>query len=137
MKRTNQFVGRLVLVAVVLAAPVAAAAASREAVGPVPAGEMPVLAQAAGGDSDTVTGVVNINEATLQQLTLLPGIGPARAQAIIAYREEHPFRRVEELLRIRGIGRSSLDRLRPYVTLDGRTTLTRSVPATSPRRSGR
>jgi len=122
----------LVLVSLVSAS--SASAASREAVGPVNPGPIAVAAQTTSGDAAAPTGVVNVNTATLEQLVLLPGVGPARAQAIIAYREEHPFRRVEDLLQIRGIGRATLDRLRPYVATEGQTTLTRPVPGT-PRRS--
>jgi competence protein ComEA len=59
---------------------------------------------------------VNINTASAEELTTLPGIGPATARAIVQYREKHgPFRRVEELLIIRGISRARLRAIRPYV----------------------
>ena len=73
-------------------------------------------------------GVVNINTATVAQLTLLPGVGPSKAEAIIAARERRPFRAVNELARVRGIGRATINRLRPYVTTNGETTLRRSIP---------
>jgi competence protein ComEA len=69
-------------------------------------------------------GVVNINEATAEQLELLPGIGPARARTILDHRKAHPFKRVEELTRIKGIGKKTFARLRPLITLSGPTTLT-------------
>ena len=56
-------------------------------------------------------------------LTLLPGVGPSRAQQIIDYRRQHPFKRPEELTRIRGIGRKTFVKLRPYLALSGPTTL--------------
>ncbi len=59
---------------------------------------------------------------------VLPGVGPSRAQAIVEYRERHPFRRVEDLLSIRGIGRATLNHMLPYVVVEGETTLTRAVP---------
>ena len=68
-------------------------------------------------------GSVNVNEASLEQLTLLPGVGPSRAQQIIDYRRQHPFKRPEELTRIRGIGRKTFVKLRPYLALSGPTTL--------------
>lgn len=71
----------------------------------------------------TASGVVNINEATSDELQLLPGIGPSRADAIVAYRKSHPFKRVEELTRIKGIGRKSFLRLRTLLTTQGPTTL--------------
>jgi competence ComEA-like helix-hairpin-helix protein len=73
-------------------------------------------------------GVVNVNTATAAQLTLLPGVGPSRAEAIIQARERRPFRALNELARVRGIGRATLQQLRPYVTMEGETTLNRSVP---------
>jgi competence protein ComEA len=61
---------------------------------------------------------VNLNTATVAELQGLPGVGPSRAEAIVAYRERRPFRRIEELMRIRGIGRKTFRRLRPMLTLE-------------------
>lgn len=62
--------------------------------------------------------VVDLNTADERALLDLPGIGPARAQAILAYRGAHGgFRSVSQLLQIRGIGRALLKQLRPLVTL--------------------
>ena len=68
-------------------------------------------------------GVVNIQTATADQLQQLPGIGPSKAQAIVAHREQRAFRRVEDLMRVRGIGRSTFRRLRSMLTIEGPTTL--------------
>jgi competence protein ComEA len=69
-------------------------------------------------------GVVNINTATEQELLRLPGIGPTRATAIVSLRQRvQRFHAADDLLRVRGIGRAGLRRLRPYVTLNGNTTL--------------
>ncbi len=68
-------------------------------------------------------GKVNVNTATLQELQLLPGIGASRAQAMIETRKQRGgFERVEDLLEVKGIGERSLERLRPHVTLKGKTT---------------
>lgn len=64
---------------------------------------------------------MNLNTATVAELQRLPGVGPARAEAIVAYRERRPFRRIEELMRIRGIGRKTFRRLRPMLTLGNPT----------------
>lgn len=72
-------------------------------------------------------GVVNLNDASEDQLTLLPGIGPAKARAIAEQRRSHPFRRIDELTRVKGIGRKTFGRLRPYITTVGPTTLTNDV----------
>lgn len=69
-------------------------------------------------------GVVNVNAATEDELERLPGVGPARAHAIVQLRERvHQFGHAEDLLRVRGIGRVGFRRLRPFVTLTGPTTL--------------
>jgi len=73
-------------------------------------------------------GVVNVNTATANQLQLLPGVGGSRADAIIQARERRPFRAVQELRRVRGIGGATLRNLRPYLTVTGETTLSRRVP---------
>jgi competence protein ComEA len=70
------------------------------------------------------TGVVNLNDASAEQLERLPGIGPSRAKAILELRARlKRFTRIEELLRVKGIGRATFRKLRPLLTLDGPTTL--------------
>jgi competence protein ComEA len=61
---------------------------------------------------------VNINEAGPEELTQLPGIGPSRAQAIIAEREKRRFRRVEDIIRVPGIGRKTFDRIRDSIRVN-------------------
>ncbi len=52
------------------------------------------------------TDTVDVNHATAQQLATLTGVGQVRAEAIVAYRKDHPpFRQAEDLLKVRGIGR--------------------------------
>ncbi len=61
---------------------------------------------------------VNVNTADYESLVALPGIGPALAQRIIAYREEHgPFASVEELQKVQGIGPRNLDEFRHLITV--------------------
>ena len=61
--------------------------------------------------------VIDLNTADLYDLCRLPGIGEKRAQAIIAWREEHgPFQAADELTNISGIGPKILEGLRDYVT---------------------
>ena len=63
-------------------------------------------------------GPLDLNRATVEELMGLPGIGPALAARIVAFREEHgPFTSVEELLQVPGIGEATLEALRPYVTV--------------------
>ena len=70
-------------------------------------------------DGAPATGApVNLNTANAQQLDVLPGIGPATAATIIKDREMHgPFRSVDDLGRVRGIGDSKLEQLRGLVTV--------------------
>lgn len=75
-------------------------------------------------DAPASEGVVNINTATAEELVRIPGIGPARAAAIVQLRERaHRFNHTEDLLRVRGIGRVGFRRMRPYLALTGDTTL--------------
>lgn len=68
----------------------------------------PILLPEAGG------GLVNVNTAGAAELEALPGIGPSKAQAIIAHR---PYTSVDDLDRVPGIGPATLEQLRPLVTV--------------------
>jgi len=60
--------------------------------------------------------VVDLNTATAADLDTLPGVGPATAEAILAYRDEQgTFSAVDELLEVRGIGDAKLEAIRPLV----------------------
>ena len=61
---------------------------------------------------------INLNTATIAQLEALPGIGPNTAKSIVDFRNHSgPFQRVEDLFAIKGISKSKLEKLRPYVTV--------------------
>jgi len=63
--------------------------------------------------------MVNLNTASKEELQTLPGVGPQVAERILAYREQHgPFKSIEELLEIKGIGIKKLEKIRPLVTLE-------------------
>lgn len=63
--------------------------------------------------------IVNINTATLQELELLPNIGPSTAQAILAYRQRHgAFTSLDELLNVPGIGPKTFEGLQGFVILE-------------------
>ena len=62
---------------------------------------------------------VVLNQATFEDLRRLPGIGPKKAQSILTLRQRvGRFRQVEDLLKVKGIGRAILKKLRPLVRLD-------------------
>ena len=69
-------------------------------------------------------GVININTATVEQLTWLPRIGQTKAERIVTFRERHSFRRVANLARVKGIGLKTVRRLRQWLVVKGPTTLT-------------
>ena len=64
------------------------------------------------------TGPLNINAATAEQFDTLPGVGPSTAAAIVAHREANgPFRTVDDLLDVRGIGPGKLEQFRALVVV--------------------
>ena len=77
---------------------------------------------------DSPAGVVNINTATAEQLAYLPGVGPKTAEEIIAYREANgAFKKLTDLMQVKGIGDKTFERLQPYITIEGKTTLSSNV----------
>ena len=62
--------------------------------------------------------LLNVNTASSSELQALPGIGPKKADAIVTFRTANgPFRQVEDLVQVKGIGPKTLDKLRPLVTV--------------------
>ena len=95
------------------------------------------LSTAALADSATPVpaGVVNINTADATQLSYLPRVGEKVAQRIIDYRKEHgPFKKTSDLMQVKGVGEKSFNLLSPYITVEGKTTLSSKI--SSPRKSG-
>jgi competence protein ComEA len=64
-----------------------------------------------------LSGKIDINLASAEELRTLPGIGPKRSQAILEARSLEPFRSVEDLRRVPGIGPKTLEQLRPFVAV--------------------
>lgn len=78
--------------------------------------------------AQVLEGVVNLNTASSAQLQLLPGVGPATAAKIIAYRERRSFKTITQLMRIKGIGRQRFAAIRPHLAVEGETTLHVAAP---------
>ena len=83
--------------------------------------------------SGAAVAALNLNTATKDELVALPGIGPAKAQAIVDYRNQHgPFRSLDELRKVKGIGEKLFLQLKPDLTLG---TAARSAVAQTPGKS--
>jgi competence protein ComEA len=106
--------GLVLFVAALCEARPAARAAVKTAASPAAADTAPAPAAA---------GVVNLNTASEQQLQLLPRIGPAKARAIIKHRSRQKFKATSDLVQVKGIGRKTFRMLRPYLSVQGETTL--------------
>ena len=83
-----------------------------------------VFSGSPGFAEEKLSGVVNVNTASAAELEMLPGIGASRAKAVIEAREaKGGFKSLDDLLEVKGIGEASLAKLRPHLTLDGKTTV--------------
>lgn len=72
---------------------------------------------------------VDLNTATAAELDALKGIGPAKAKAIIDYREKNgPFNSVDDLKKVKGFGEKTVEKLRPEITVGGQP-----APAAAPK----
>jgi competence protein ComEA len=71
-----------------------------------------------GAAGDEKVARVNLNTASVDDLTALPGIGPSYAKRIVEYREKNgPFKKVEDLLNVQGIGEKTLEKLKDRLTI--------------------
>jgi competence protein ComEA len=73
-------------------------------------------AAAQGQEAKAPSQPLDLNTATAEALLAIPGIGTVMAERIVQWREEHgPFQSVDDLMKVKGIGEKSLEKLRPYV----------------------
>ena len=74
--------------------------------------------KSANGKEAAPPAIVNLNTATSSQIATLPGVGDAAAKRIIEYREKNGgFKKIEELMNVKGIGEKSFLKLKPLVTV--------------------
>lgn len=73
--------------------------------------------------TNTFYGTVNLNTASSDQLMEIPGIGPAKAKAILEYRSQKPFKTVDEVKEVKGIGDKLFAKISPHLTVSGETRL--------------
>lgn len=82
-----------------------------------------IVSLAMGGAAFAADGTgkaLDLNSATVKELSKLPGLGKKKAEAIIVYRDENgKFNNIDELKKVKGIGKKTLEKLRTYVTVKG------------------
>jgi competence protein ComEA len=82
------------------------------------AGVGPAIAQEKPAKAAPAIATVNLNTATSVQLEGLPGVGAKAAQRIIEYRQKNgAFKKIEELMNVKGFGEKSFLKLKPYLTV--------------------
>ena len=89
-----------------------------------PGGTAPEPGGAAKSGRKALTGKINLNTATEDQLMMLPRVGPAKAERIVTWRKKNgAFRRTADLRRVKGFGYKTFKKLEPYLQVTGDTTL--------------
>ena len=128
ISKLTRALGALVAVAVLAAA---MGGTWTTAASAAPAAGLPALSQPATSDHPAkksahrvLTGKLNLNTATEEELQLLPRIGPAKAERIVAWRKKYGgFKRTADLRRVKGFGYKTFKRLEPYLDIKGDNTL--------------
>lgn len=101
-----------------------ATAVTKPAAPPAKPGDEPDEPPARKSSHKQVTGKLNLNTANEDQLQLLPTVGPAKAERIIAWRTKNGgFKRIADLRRVKGFGYKTFKKLEPFLDIKGDTTL--------------
>jgi len=94
-------------------------------------------AAAATGSADA-SGVINVNSASAEQIAFLPRVGLKLAQRVVEYRKSNgPFKKIEDLMEVKGVGEKLFVALKPHLTVSGSTTLTQKIKSTGTRSRGK
>jgi competence protein ComEA len=89
----------------------------------------PALAE---GDAASTQKTININQASTTELARLPRVGAKLADRIVAQRtQQGSFKRIEDLMEVKGVGEKMFAKLKPYLTVSGPTTLAEKVSSAS------
>lgn len=108
---------KLFLLPLLLTLAASATASAQDATPPAPARKTAQAQKPADAQKPAAAAPLNINTATVTDLQKLPGIGAATAARIVEYRQKNgPFKKVEELMNIRGIGEKSFLKLKPLIS---------------------
>jgi competence protein ComEA len=106
------------------AAPPPAAAVTKPAAAAARPGDEPDEPPAKKSGHKQLTGRLNLNMANEDQLQLLPTVGPAKAERIVAWRAKNGgFKRIADLRRVKGFGYKTFKKLEPFLDIKGDTTL--------------
>jgi competence protein ComEA len=106
------------------AAPAAARPAAKAAAAPAEGDDDDDAPRSRSGKKD-LSGRLNLNTASEEQLQLLPGVGPAKAERIVQFRTKHgQFKRVADLRKVKGFGYKSLKKLEAFLDIKGENSLT-------------
>jgi comEA protein len=113
--------GCALIVAVLFAFTVAPVLAAQQAEQPAKAATAEKAVKPA---KPAVTGKININTATADQLAMLPGVSPKKAQGLIDFRTKNgKFKSIEDLQKMPGIKQKKIDKVKDYLIFEGETTL--------------